>query len=715
MPNTYHDQLTGDDLHDNKVYPATGTPLPSWSQTDARYPRQTRTITTTAPLTGGGNLSTDRTLSLPAATASVDGYLSHTDWATFNAKQAALGFTPVNKAGDTLAGVLVGATQDKGGQVYNVLAYGAKADAQTGTGASITVGTSTLTVASAAFTAADVGKGITIVGAGNAGADRRTTIAAYLSPTQVTLGGNAQTTVSNADFYFGTLTHGPLQAAMDAASAAGGGIVYLPPGRYFFNIARVNLRSFVEVRGAGCGVTTLLGGTAGDCLFANSAPTLTGAVLRDLTIDLKQLTNGTGAQLYYANNCVIERIEIKNGAAGGWLLKFGVANSGTDTFLCTDNKIIDCVFDGHANSLEMLLLFNCKNTEVIRPKFRNKTVSGPGLGLWQKCYNTRIIDAQFTDILGREAIYYSYTCDDTTITRPYFENTGGGIAGANSSDYGDFGASAVYNLTIDHLVYKGGPNSLYATAIELGSVNGATVISPYIEGAQIGILLRGRGTPNTPTVNFSIVNPIIKNCNPENAIWGLHPGIMFGLPASSYGSVIGGQIFDDQASKTMRYPIIFSGTGTWDKILISGVRLAADTANGGVSVYKNNAGGILGSDVVIRDCTDYSGNNPSQTPLLNPLATKTSAYTLTATDSVILADATSAAFQVTLPSAVGIAGRQYTIKRTNSGSNNVTVGTTSSQLIEGANTKTLGSQWAFLTVTSDGTGWVITAQGGTVS
>jgi hypothetical protein len=104
MANTYHDQLTGSDLHDNKVYPATGTPLPSWSQTDARYTRLTRAILTSAPLTGGGDLSADRTISLPAATASVDDYLSHTDWAAFNTKQAALGYTPVNRAGDTMTG-----------------------------------------------------------------------------------------------------------------------------------------------------------------------------------------------------------------------------------------------------------------------------------------------------------------------------------------------------------------------------------------------------------------------------------------------------------------------------------------------------------------------------------------------------------------------------------------------------------------------------------
>jgi len=58
----------------------------------------TRTISTTAPITGGGDLSANRTLSMPQATTLVDGYLSATDWNTFNSKQAALGFTPENTA-----------------------------------------------------------------------------------------------------------------------------------------------------------------------------------------------------------------------------------------------------------------------------------------------------------------------------------------------------------------------------------------------------------------------------------------------------------------------------------------------------------------------------------------------------------------------------------------------------------------------------------------
>lgn len=50
------------------------------------YVLTTRQINTTAPLTGGGTLSSDLTLVIPQSSASVDGYLSQTDWSTFNNK-----------------------------------------------------------------------------------------------------------------------------------------------------------------------------------------------------------------------------------------------------------------------------------------------------------------------------------------------------------------------------------------------------------------------------------------------------------------------------------------------------------------------------------------------------------------------------------------------------------------------------------------------------
>ncbi len=58
----------------------------------------TRAINTTSPLLGGGNLSSDLTLSILQASSIQSGFLSNTDWNTFNNKQNALTFdtTPTN-------------------------------------------------------------------------------------------------------------------------------------------------------------------------------------------------------------------------------------------------------------------------------------------------------------------------------------------------------------------------------------------------------------------------------------------------------------------------------------------------------------------------------------------------------------------------------------------------------------------------------------------
>ena len=72
-----------------------------------------RIISTTSPLQGGGDLSIDRTFSITQATTSTSGYLSNTDWNTFNGKQNALSFGNLSTSGN-LSGsgtnVLVGSS-----------------------------------------------------------------------------------------------------------------------------------------------------------------------------------------------------------------------------------------------------------------------------------------------------------------------------------------------------------------------------------------------------------------------------------------------------------------------------------------------------------------------------------------------------------------------------------------------------------------------------
>lgn len=98
-------------------------------------------------------------------------------------------------------------------------------------------------------------------------------------------------------------------------------------------------------------------------------------------------------------------------------------------------------------------------------------------------------------------------------------------------------------------------------------------------------------------------------------------------------------------------------------------------------------------------------------PLLNgkrtALTTRTAAYTATTSDCTILCNATTAAFTVTLPTAVGNTGQVFVIKKVDASANAVTVGTTSSQTIDGSTTRPLAAQWNSVTVQSDGANWVV--------
>ena len=96
-------------------------------------------------------------------------------------------------------------------------------------------------------------------------------------------------------------------------------------------------------------------------------------------------------------------------------------------------------------------------------------------------------------------------------------------------------------------------------------------------------------------------------------------------------------------------------------------------------------------------------------PIATAIANKTADYTLTDSDSTITGDASGGAITITLPSASGIAGRIYTLKKIDSSTSTVTVATSNSETIDGASTYSLSDQWKYVSVQSDGTNWIIIA------
>lgn len=89
------------------------------------------------------------------------------------------------------------------------------------------------------------------------------------------------------------------------------------------------------------------------------------------------------------------------------------------------------------------------------------------------------------------------------------------------------------------------------------------------------------------------------------------------------------------------------------------------------------------------------------------IVSKTANYTATLSDDVILVDAGSGAVTIALPAASTASGKRYTIKKTDVGTNAVTVDPNGSETIDGATTLAIAGQGDAYTIVSNGTAWWI--------
>lgn len=150
--------------------------------------------------------------------------------------------------GDTI-GIRVMADDLDEKRAFYALSYNVSPDGDITTTGNISAGTAGLIALSEAFVATcKVNMGIRVTGSGLAGVDLVTTIAAMASATSLTLADNASATVSGTNVYHDE--DAGLQAAIDAASKSGGGVVELPMGTFRL-VSDVDLKSKVSLRGQG--------------------------------------------------------------------------------------------------------------------------------------------------------------------------------------------------------------------------------------------------------------------------------------------------------------------------------------------------------------------------------------------------------------------------------------------------------------------------------
>lgn len=220
------------------------------------------------------------------------------------------------------------ATPPAGFTVTNVRDAGAKVDGRRVLDGAMTAGSAVLASASGLFAAADVGKLVSVDGAGTGTAAQGgaaglvAAVVSYQSPTQVTLSAAASTTVAGAQTIWGTDDRVAVQACINAAQTAGG-TVFFPPGWCVVSgIPGSDVALSVTGPVALLGVpgqsviycpTILTGGTLGQeayGIFAPTAPTadIDGMIFYGLTLMNNQTVPydvyWAGLALIYSGNSV---------------------------------------------------------------------------------------------------------------------------------------------------------------------------------------------------------------------------------------------------------------------------------------------------------------------------------------------------------------------------------------------------------------------------
>lgn len=89
------------------------------------------------------------------------------------------------------------------------------------------------------------------------------------------------------------------------------------------------------------------------------------------------------------------------------------------------------------------------------------------------------------------------------------------------------------------------------------------------------------------------------------------------------------------------------------------------------------------------------------------IVTKTSNYNATSSDHVIIGNATSASFTITLPPTLRGKGIIYHIKKIDSSGNTITLDGNASETIDGETTKVISVQYDNVMLISDGSNWHI--------
>lgn len=528
--------------------------------------------------------------------------------------------------------------------VFNVMDYGAKGNGKSVVDAAITLGSATLTCAtSAPFVVGDVGKNLILLNAGVSGESISTTIATYISATQVTLSVTASTTVTGVPVLWANDDTAAVQAAVNAAVTYGlahsyAATVYFPPalGR-FYGIA---------------GALVTGGSTLGNSQITLPVIPTTG---RKFTLTIEGSQTGSGVQHWEQ--------QLPN-TTGSTIVSFGM-------FASTGAQISSINAAGNA-----------------------AVIGGPsqpgGYGVAPGVFSNMYFDIGDMSILtchSRNGLTYS-ALDLSGIAnaqlRDFMYATSGTVAppGASYQNPNLFAtglaigcllpANGANDNTIVRNVTIGGGYTYGILVTEHTDIYALRILYCWAALCPVGSYFSSVGAAHS--IHGTLIS--IEVCTFLIYIFGPGTG---GLGPTMYLKI-------DTETSTPRFGDRTSGTGlvaARGEITLAGLFTAANlTLDGPTGLKLRNS------------------------QLTFPVASKTANYTVMSFDEVILVNATSGSVTIALPTAAGRTD-PVTVKKTDSSGNTVTLDGNGSETIDGATTKVLSTQWDTVTIIPSGGNWFI--------
>lgn len=262
---------------------------------------------------------------------------------------------------------------------------------------------------------------------------------------------------------------------------------------------------------------------------------------------------------------------------------------------------------------------------------------------------------------------------------------------------GTLGVTGATNLG-NNLTVTGGTtlNTLAVTnAATLNSTLDLTTVANAATAASYDVLVR-EGT--TVTKRPFDLDAIAKAIRTINAGTGSTANVNVNFKTDSVGTN-----FDIQAT-TNDVSFNLPNASAVDASHTTAQRGVVSTGNQSFAGNKSFAAAVaVGTNAPANSTLEVNGSVQMR------IYKTTTSYTLNDTDNTVLADATSAALTITLPTpSAAIAGRIYTIKKIGTGDINkaVTIQPTSGTIEGGAN-YIIYNDWTFVTVQTDGTNWYI--------